>query len=501
MESVAEVISALEKYPITKEELEETRLGRHINNLRKKTLNTELSKRAKRLLKTWRKIALVRQESVVAASGVTAEADTDTLEAAFPETCFPKSADVDNRNFPPITKDLSIIQYNTRIKEVTAVDSPEVIPSPTAEPASPGFLLYRPVTSSKMVPQIANHRHLARSNQVPASPNSGLLNPWLGKPESWPRVCQEPGSLETISPASCSTPPHSLAAVASDYSAIHKCPQSALPFPVNLMEHVEEMQHSSSFQPSTFDNENRKLPILPEIGYNQPKDYIGSPVPAGCLDTERIPSKKKTKRGRKKGRLKDFRVNLDGPQSDKMERPGRLKERRITYNPMTGQIILASQKTMVANHDVGALPVSCGQVSELRERNLQIWDSMDKQDWKEFAKKKIIQKYLSSQCHRLSFPGLEPQEYHEHVRDFIPEDCCPTSPPSLVLPTEPSTSISGVSREVSMEDVSRLHTENWRGVNGCYDDKGNWYDWAQCISLDPYRDEGKLNILPYVCLD
>ncbi|MGH0136365.1 UNVERIFIED_CONTAM: hypothetical protein FKN15_060793 [Acipenser sinensis] len=121
---------------------------------------------------------------------------------------------------------------------------------------------------------------------------------------------------------------------------------------------------------------------------------------------------------------------------------------------------------------------------------------MDKQDWKEFAKNKIIQKYLSSQCHRWSFSSLEPQEYREHLRD-----CCPTSQPSLVLPTEPSTSISGVSREVSVEDVARLHTQNWQGVNGCYDDKGNWYDWARCISLDPYRDEGKLNILPYVCLD
>ncbi|XP_033879379.3 mediator of RNA polymerase II transcription subunit 26-like isoform X1 [Acipenser ruthenus] len=497
MKTVAEVIAMLEKYPITKEELEETRLGRHINNLRKKTLNTDLSKRAKRLLKTWRKIALVGQESMVVAPGVTAEADTDTLEMAFPETCFPKSADVDNRNVPPSTKDLSFTQYNMRLKqEFTAVDSPEVITSPTAESASPGFLPYRPVTSSKAVPKVANHRHLARSNKVPPSPNSGHSNPWLGKPESWPRVFQEPGSLETISPASCSTPPHSPAAVASDYSANHKWPQSTLPFPVSLMERVEEVQHTSSSQPSTFDNQNTKLPILPEIGYNQPKDNIGSLVPTDCLDTERIPLKNKPKRGRKKGRLKDFRVNLDSPQSDTMERPGRLKERRITYNPLTGQIILASQKTIAATHDVGVLAVSCGQVSELRERNLQIWDSMDKQDWKEFAKNKIIQKYLSSQCHRWSFSSLEPQEYREHLRD-----CCPTSQPSLVLPTEPSTSISGVIREVSMEDVARLHTQNWQGVNGCYDDKGNWYDWARCISLDPYRDEGKLNILPYVCLD
>ena len=54
--------------------------------------------------------------------------------------------------------------------------------------------------------------------------------------------------------------------------------------------------------------------------------------------------------------------------------------------------------------------------------------------------------------------------------------------------------------EVAGETLEKMEKEKWSGVNGCYDDAGDWRDWTQIVSLTSYAG-GDLNILPYVDID
>ncbi|XP_072946108.1 uncharacterized protein [Epargyreus clarus] len=58
MQAVNEIISILEKFNITKELLETTRLGKHVNELRRKTTDPTLARRAKVLVKRWRDLVI-----------------------------------------------------------------------------------------------------------------------------------------------------------------------------------------------------------------------------------------------------------------------------------------------------------------------------------------------------------------------------------------------------------------------------------------------------------
>uniref|UniRef100_A0A2S2NAG9 Mediator of RNA polymerase II transcription subunit 26 n=1 Tax=Schizaphis graminum TaxID=13262 RepID=A0A2S2NAG9_SCHGA len=58
MSTVFEVISTLEQLPVTTEVLEATRIGKMVNELRRKTVDKQLAKRAKELVQRWRNLMI-----------------------------------------------------------------------------------------------------------------------------------------------------------------------------------------------------------------------------------------------------------------------------------------------------------------------------------------------------------------------------------------------------------------------------------------------------------
>lgn len=240
---------------------------------------------------------------------------------------------------------------------------------------------------------------------------------------------------------------------------------------------------------------------------------------------------------RRKYRSRDYSVNLDGQKIEDTTKPVRLKERRLTFDPVTGQI-----KPLVHREPSQTEEAPTPDLSEYRQRTESTVqhpaapapapvpvpvpatatapgsapgpvpgpapgpspNPFHQTNWKELSRNEIIQSYLNLQSNMLTSSGVQAPSAHFFMSEYLKreEQEIKESRKTHVLQTDSSVGdLPGLSREVTDEDLARIHTQHWPGVNGCYDTKGTWYDWTECISLDPHGDESKLNILPYVCLD
>lgn len=221
---------------------------------------------------------------------------------------------------------------------------------------------------------------------------------------------------------------------------------------------------------------------------------------------------------RRKYRSRDYSVNLDGQKIEDTTKPVRLKERRLTFDPVTGQIKPLVHKEPSQTEE-GPSPPDPAEFRQRTESTVQQSATLapasapgpspnpnpfHQTNWKELSRNEIIQSYLNLQSNVLTSSGVQAPSAHFFMSEYLKreEQDVKDSRKIHVLQKDSSVGdLPGVSREVMDEDLDRIHTQHWPGVNGCYDTKGTWFDWTECISLDPHGDESKLNILPYVCLD
>uniref|UniRef100_A0A8C6SSN5 Mediator of RNA polymerase II transcription subunit 26 n=1 Tax=Neogobius melanostomus TaxID=47308 RepID=A0A8C6SSN5_9GOBI len=117
----------------------------------------------------------------------------------------------------------------------------------------------------------------------------------------------------------------------------------------------------------------------------------------------------------------------------------------------------------------------------------------ERTDWKELSKSESIQTYLNHQSSMLSSEAKVPK-FSCLLEEVRGDQSVKADPERCDFP-------AAVGTQVSAEDVERLHTQRWAGVNGCFDARGNWSDWTQSVSVDAHEDGSRLEVLPYVCLD
>ncbi|KAG7230663.1 hypothetical protein INR49_025380 [Caranx melampygus] len=543
---VVEVISFLEKYPITKEALEETRLGKLINDVRKKTKNEDLAKRAKKLLRNWQKLIEPGKGDVLskghtgaswssnggAHTCISTPAATTPSGKSGPElknrndfnNCSSPRVDkpgnrkskadqregqllptkiskttlndkthnskhlptngignsseifTDSRAHQPLDREVSESVDNDRFNKIPVN---AVKPHPSAlgynKPLSTSSLL-----KASVLQQQARQEQAASGGQHrPRSPRCSLHSPQTPKQEAVvkqqtaPQAQSEP---RLTSPGSVDT-----SGLGPSPQALNVCVQGL---------------HTDGLWSADSDSQSR--PPCKRNSAASPASDTASLEDDGAVGST-------GKRKRQKYRPKDYMVNLDGQTVDDRTKPVRLKDRRLTFDPVTGQIKTSFLKDSCQEGEVRLEHRPEPEWSEQPKQNPPVPPSPFQQtDWKELSRSEIIQSYLSQQSNVLTSSGAHTPGAHFFMTEFLKKEdhrSKDTKKTHVLAPEQPAKDLPGVSREVTDGDLSRLHAQHWSGVNGCYDTKGNWYDWTECISLDPHGDESRLNILPYVCLD
>lgn len=416
MVAVLEVISSLEKYPITKEALEETRLGKLINDVRKKTKNEELAKRAKKLLRSWQKLIEPVHQNEAALRGLgggtgSANGGAHNCRPEAGAAGTPKSIhDLKNRNDIQRLPGQRLDRLGSRKRRGDQRDLGHPGPPPKVSKASHDSL----VPNSSPLPtngiggspegfpgtldgsghsgpeggRLEHGESDKHSGKIPVNAvRPHTSSPGLGKPpgpclqtkaavlQQLDRVDETPGPPHPKGPPRCSFSPRnsrhegSFARQRSPYT-----PKGSMASPSPRPQSLDATQVPSPLplaQPST--PPVRRLELLPSAEspvrwLEQPEGHqrlagqgckVGLPPAEPILpragfspdsskaDSDAASSGGSDSKKKKRYRPRDYTVNLDGQVAEAGVKPVRLKERKLTFDPMTRQIKPLTQKEPV----------------------------------------------------------------------------------------------------------------------------------------------------------
>lgn len=489
--------------------LQETRLGKLINDLRKKTRDEDLAKRAKKLLRNWQKLIDPQQpevlpkelsstlscvvgsnwsQSLPVSRAPQTAADNDkktvlqSVHSSSTETFYPKhKAD---KNFPTLKgtkrsalppasassggpEDLQI--HTSAIKP--HFSSPELSKEPTAS-----------TVLRKSVLQQQGQRDITAVEKVKHKVHGHYVNP-------------SPRSVKQLVPSKQPT----------SFSATDPEPLSALPLHSTVQgTHTEcpQSKDPSHLEIDSLLNSERAIEQTNNLQKSKGLARLQPGLLSEVTNTETEKDHKPSDGKRRKPQLKDYTINAEGRSSDDACKPARVKNRKLTFDPITQQIRpSAGNQSEEQNNPVADVnePVNLKQSPSASSPS-----TLHKMNWKDMSQNEIVKYYLNFQNNLLKTSGSQVQGAHFFMTEYLKceeDNMREASKTYVQVPNVSETNLPGIDRDVTTEDVHKINNRHWPGVNGCYDSNGHWYGWTECISLDTYGDGSKLNILPYVCID
>lgn len=483
-----------------------------INDLRKKTRDEDLAKRAKKLLRNWQKLIDPQQPEVLPKELSINSAVASNWSQSLPVCRAPQTA-TDNEKKPVLQSIHSSstekfyptkhtgkqkVEKNSTLKGTkrSALSSasgssggPEDLQIHTGA-IKPHFnspeLIKEPPASTvlrKPVLQQQGQRDITTVEKVKHKAHGHYTSP-------------SPRALKQLVPSKQPT----------SFSATDSEPLSALPL-ISSIQGTHTECHQSKDQPHP---ENDSLlnseRTFEQMNNLQNKSKGSTRLQPGLLsEVTNMETEKEIKPSdgkRRKPQLRDYTINMEGRSSDEACKPARVKNRKLTFDPLTQQIRPSAVNQGEEQHNPA---VDVSETVNLKQSpSTSSPSALHKMNWKDMSQNEIVKYYLNLQNNLLKTSGSQVPGAHFFTTECVKceEDITREASKTYVqVPNVLETNLPGIDRDITSEDVHKINNNHWPGVNGCYDNKGCWYGWTECISLDTYGDGSKLNILPYVCID
>lgn len=563
MDTAVEAISVLEKTPVTKEALEETRLGLHVNNIRRATRNSPLAKRAKNLIKSWQQM-IEKKETPFRVQRTRPETPNSLGSSPSPPEP-PRDCIVHSHSSPQLSA--RIPRSNTPTFDGKGKRNKK------RKPLHDGTKLSK---KSDVNDGLMTHRlqssEVRLQQQSLDTGQSTILNGYTMS--SKPVAAVKP--IINPNPPSSSDRSSSLSMKTqnSKLSVPHKSPKSkkTLKIPHNAPSPVP---NAITRQGDIYNNNNTKMKSsksAPNVTVSKPssdKPFQNE----GSISTSSLSAKTQST-VLSGGNLKRKHNFISSPSSPDLtfDRPRKAKERRLTYDPVTKELKvpshgedtshqapkLSSQPTLQRNKHtltkMSSLRANHSAVDTLKnpvqsKTNANIFSSKSSKNYSILDKKDDSdsnQDLPSKICPSVNILGSSPghdnfekcddacsssTDFHKIYREFKKRktrrkesafmDMTSLYPLSRLVENLDSDSDgnsspkSGFSSAIVTETNvghNPIHSQYCKlpGVTGCRGNNGSWFDWSQMFCVNHHKESETLpeekeivplQILPYVELD